>query len=111
MTRKAKKKLLVPVVSHPHPQGAVKSRQLPRLTGRPGERAGHSATTAHLQAAYPFMAESPLTSAGVLIGHDAYGASFVYDPWTLYEAGHVTGEIIETGRRGIRIGEVLGFVP
>jgi len=27
------------------------------------------------------------------------------------EAGHVTGEIIETGRRGIRIGEVLGFVP
>jgi len=37
------------------------------------------------------MAESPLTSAGVLIGHDAYGASFVYDPWTLYEAGHVTG--------------------
>ena len=28
-----------------------------------------------------------------------------------YEAGHVTGEIVETGRRGIRIGEVLGFVP
>lgn len=28
-----------------------------------------------------------------------------------HEAGHVTGEIIETGRRGIRIGEVLGFVP
>lgn len=27
------------------------------------------------------------------------------------EAGHMTGEIIETGRRGIRIGEVLGFVP
>ena len=27
------------------------------------------------------------------------------------EAGHVTGEIVETGRRGIRIGEVLGFVP
>jgi len=90
MTRKTKKPL-VPVVDHPCPQGAVKSRQLPRLVGLPGERAGHSATTAHLQAAYPFMAESPLTSAGVLIGHDAYGASFVYDPWTLYEAGHVTG--------------------
>lgn len=28
-----------------------------------------------------------------------------------HEAGHVTGEIIETGRRGIRIDEVLGFVP
>ncbi len=27
------------------------------------------------------------------------------------EAGHVTGEIIETGRRGIRIAEVLGYVP
>lgn len=27
------------------------------------------------------------------------------------EAGHVTGEIVETGRRGIRIGEVLGFIP
>jgi len=27
------------------------------------------------------------------------------------EAGHVTGEIVETGRRGIRISEVLGFVP
>lgn len=91
MTRKAKKKPLAPLIARPHPQGGIKSRQLPRLAGRPSERAGHSATTAHLQAAYPFMAESPLTSAGVLIGHDAYGASFVYDPWTLYEAGHVTG--------------------
>lgn len=27
------------------------------------------------------------------------------------EAGHVTGEVIETGRRGIRVGEVLGFIP
>jgi len=91
MSRKTNKKLPVPALAHPHPRGAAKSRQLPRLAGRPSERAGHSATTAHLQAAYPFMAESPLTSAGVLIGHDAYGASFVYDPWTLYEAGHVTG--------------------
>ena len=28
-----------------------------------------------------------------------------------HEAGHVTGEIVETGRRGIRIADVLGFVP
>lgn len=28
-----------------------------------------------------------------------------------HEAGHVTGEIVETGRRGVRIAEVLGFVP
>lgn len=27
------------------------------------------------------------------------------------EASHVTGEIIETGRRGVRIAEVLGYVP
>lgn len=27
------------------------------------------------------------------------------------EAGHVTGEVVETGRRGLRISEVLGFVP
>ena len=91
MTRKAKKKSPVSLVPHPNPSGAVKSPQLPRLAGRPSERSGHSATTAHLQAAYPFMAESPLTSSGVLIGHDAYGASFVYDPWTLYASGYVTG--------------------
>jgi len=91
VTRKAKKKSPVSLVPHPNPSGAVKSPQLPRLAGRPSERSGHSATTAHLQAAYPFMAESPLTSSGVLIGHDAYGASFVYDPWTLYASGYVTG--------------------
>ena len=27
------------------------------------------------------------------------------------EAGHITGEVVETGRRGIRIAEILGFVP
>jgi dihydroxycyclohexadiene carboxylate dehydrogenase len=27
------------------------------------------------------------------------------------EANHITGEIVETGRRGIRISDVLGFVP
>ena len=27
------------------------------------------------------------------------------------EARHITGEVVETGRRGIRISEVLGFVP
>ncbi len=27
------------------------------------------------------------------------------------EASHVTGEVVETGRRGIRLAEVLGFVP
>lgn len=27
------------------------------------------------------------------------------------EANHITGEVIETGRRGLRVSEVLGFVP
>lgn len=27
------------------------------------------------------------------------------------EAGHITGEIVETGRRGMRIEETLGFIP
>jgi len=27
------------------------------------------------------------------------------------EAGHITGEVVETGRRGLRIKDVLGFVP
>jgi len=27
------------------------------------------------------------------------------------EAGHITGEVVETGRRGLRIADVLGFIP
>ena len=45
---------------------------------------GHRATTAHLQAAYPFVAEGGLGGRGVYIGRDVYGGSFCYDPWQLY---------------------------
>ena len=45
---------------------------------------GHRTTTAHLQAAYPFVAEGGLGGRGVYIGRDAYGGSFCYDPWELY---------------------------
>ena len=45
---------------------------------------GHPATTAHVQAAYPFVAEGGLGGRGVYIGHDVYGGSFCYDPWELY---------------------------
>jgi hypothetical protein len=48
------------------------------------ERPGHRATTRHLQAAYPFMAEGGLGGRGVHIGTDANGGAFVYDPWELY---------------------------
>lgn len=48
------------------------------------ERPGHSATTAHLCAAYPFIADGGPGRAGVYIGRDAYGGAFAYDPWLLY---------------------------
>ncbi len=51
-----------------------------KVRGQPG----HRATTAHLQAAYPFVAEGGLGGRGVYIGRDVYGGSFCYDPWELY---------------------------
>jgi type IV secretory pathway VirB4 component len=45
---------------------------------------GHRSTTAHFQAAYPFVAEGGLGGRGVYIGRDVYGGSFCYDPWELY---------------------------
>jgi hypothetical protein len=48
------------------------------------ERPGHNGTTAHFQAAYPFLAEGGLGAPGVYIGRDAYGGSWLYDPWALY---------------------------
>jgi type IV secretory pathway VirB4 component len=58
---------------------------------RAGERPGHSATTAHLQAAYPFLAEAGLGAPGVYIGRDACGGAWVFDPWAAYEAGVLQG--------------------
>jgi type IV secretory pathway VirB4 component len=58
---------------------------------RRGERPGHSATTAHFQAAYPFLAEGGLGAPGTYIGRDAYGGAFLFDPWSAYEHGALTG--------------------
>jgi type IV secretory pathway VirB4 component len=44
----------------------------------------HRVTTAHFQAAYPFIAEGGLGARGCYIGHDLYGGAFCYDPWELY---------------------------
>jgi type IV secretory pathway VirB4 component len=44
----------------------------------------HRVTTAHLQAAYPFISEGGLGSEGVYIGRDVFGGSFCYDAWSLY---------------------------
>ncbi|MGA2924409.1 MAG: hypothetical protein ABSG43_00230 [Solirubrobacteraceae bacterium] len=52
-----------------------------------GGRRGHVATTAHVMAAYPFMAQASLGALGVLIGVNVYGGSFALDPWELYRLG------------------------
>lgn len=58
---------------------------------RRSERPGHSATTAHFQAAFPFLAEGGLGAPGVYIGRDACGGAWVFDPWRAYEAGILSG--------------------
>ncbi len=47
----------------------------------------HQATTRHLGAAYPFVAERDLGGGGVLVGRDLFGGAFVYDPFVLYGQG------------------------
>src|SRR5919204_2915477 len=47
-------------------------------------RPAHRVTTAHLQAAYPFISEGGLGSNGVYIGRDVFGGSFCYDIFSLY---------------------------
>lgn len=59
--------------------------------GRPAERAGHAATTAHFQAAYPLLAEGGLGVPGTYIGRDASGGAFLFDPWEAYERGVLGG--------------------
>lgn len=54
-----------------------------------GQRA-HRLTTAHLQAAYPFVAEGGLGGRGAFIGRDLFGGSFTYDAFELYEQGIIT---------------------
>jgi len=50
----------------------------------------HRATTAALQAAYPFLAEGGLGARGTYIGRDLFGGSFCFDPFELYAAGLLT---------------------
>jgi hypothetical protein len=52
----------------------------------------HRVTTAHLGAAYPFMADQGLGAGGVLVGRDLLsGEGFCFDPWELSARGLVTG--------------------
>jgi hypothetical protein len=59
-----------------------------RLAGPP---AAHRVTSAHLQAAYPFVAEGGLPCSRIYIGRDLFGSSFVFDPWQLYQQRIITG--------------------
>lgn len=52
--------------------------------------AAHRATTAHLQAVYPFVAEAGLGMRGPYVGRDLFGGSFCFDPWELYDQGKLT---------------------
>ena len=61
----------------------------------------HRATTAHLQAAYPFVGEGGLGSAGPLLGRNIMGGSFCFDPWALYRRGSLTNpNLIVVGQLG-----------
>jgi len=74
-----------------YPQPSRPRGASPLRRRRRGERPGHSATTAHFQAAYPFVAEGGLGAPGTYIGRDAYGGAWLYDPWVLYEHGLLPG--------------------
>jgi type IV secretory pathway VirB4 component len=50
----------------------------------------HHATTAHLQAVYPFQSPTGLGGRGCYIGQEVLGGSFCYDPWELYRINKVT---------------------
>jgi hypothetical protein len=48
-------------------------------------------STANLQAVYPWLAPPALGDDGVFVGRTVTGEAWCYDPWTLYQAGIVTG--------------------
>ncbi|HZT65194.1 MAG TPA: ATP-binding protein [Acidimicrobiales bacterium] len=50
----------------------------------------HRATTAHVGALFPFVAEPPLPCPAPYIGRDLLGGAFCYDPFRLYACGALT---------------------
>jgi type IV secretory pathway VirB4 component len=52
-------------------------------------RPPYRSTTRHAQALYPFLADAPLDTLGVVIGRDALGRVVRYDPFQLYQAGRL----------------------
>jgi hypothetical protein len=80
------------VIGERYPRQAAPRRSSRLRRSRVGERPAHNVTTAHLQAAYPFLAEGGLGAPGVYIGRDPYGGSYLYDPWALYRRGLLGGQ-------------------
>lgn len=67
------------------------------MRGQPG----HRLTTAHLQAAYPFVAEGGFGGRGAYIGRDLFGGAFTYDAFDLYEQGILTSpNMVVAGQLG-----------
>ena len=61
----------------------------------------HRATTAHLQAVYPFVSDGSFSSVGALIGRDVLSGPFRFDPWELYATGRLTNpNLIVLGQLG-----------
>jgi AAA-like domain len=61
----------------------------------------HRATTAHLQALYPFVSDGGLGRSGPLIGRDLLGDPFRFDPWDLYRDGVLTNpNVLVVGQIG-----------
>ena len=78
------------------PRPAKGQRPLPATTATGGSLTrlrvpAHRATTRNLQAVYPFVIDSTLSSRGVYVGRQAGSeGSFVFDPWELYDEGVIT---------------------
>ena len=63
--------------------------------------AAHRATTAHLQAVYPFVADGGPGRFGPLLGRDLMGGAFFFDPWELYRSGRITNpNVLVLGQLG-----------
>lgn len=61
----------------------------------------HRATTAHLQALYPFVSDPGPGRGGPLIGRDLMGGPFHFDPWELYRTGRITNpNVLVLGQLG-----------
>jgi hypothetical protein len=75
---------------HLEPVGTTRLGARRSFAGRVSREArlqAHRATTAHLQGAYPFVAEGGLGARGSYVGRDLFGGSFCFDPWELYAEG------------------------